>query len=553
MICVRGIRIPLKGHRRLDGNLAHELPLATERALALLRLDEGQTRRTTILRRSIDARKPRGPGRAADPNVVIEFTCGVELKDPRAERAVVNRLGNPRVALAAPDAFAWPERAARPLPHRPVVVGAGCAGLFCALALAHAGLAPLLVEQGDDCARRTAAVRAFAQGGPLDPLSNVQFGLGGAGTFSDGKLSTGTRDASHRLILEALHAAGAPERILVDSHPHVGSDLLPGIVERLVAAIGELGGEVRVRTRMTGLGLERGRVASVELERDGTSEAIAASTVILATGHSARDVFELLAGLSVPLEQKPFAVGVRVEHLQATVDADRYGRWAGHPALGAASYRAAWKASGGRRCFTFCMCPGGQVMAAASEPHGVVTNGASETARDGANANAALLVNVLPEDLDSPDPLAGIAWQRRLERAAYEAGGGDFAAPAQLVGDFLRGTPSTGPGSVRPTYPRGVSWGAIDGLFPAYVTDTLREALGALPRTLPFFGEDDAVLTAPESRSSSPVRIPRTDALMHPNVAGLYPVGEGAGWAGGIMSAAADGIRAARAIVASLG
>lgn len=446
-----------------------------------------------------------------------------------------------------------------PLPdERPVVVGAGCAGLFCALALAEAGLAPLLIERGDDCTRRTERIRLLSETGVLDPESNIQFGLGGAGTFSDGKLGTGTKAPSHRWILEALAQAGASPTILWDAKPHVGSDVLPAVVEALVARIVAAGGELHCRTRLTGIELVGGSVRGIRttsldpatgVERE---ERIACSALVLATGHSARDVYQLLRDVGVTLERKTFAMGVRIEHLQADIDRAQYGRAAGHPALGAAPYKLATHLDGGRGIFSFCMCPGGYVVAAASEPGGVVTNGMSLSDRAGTNANAGLLVNVFPEDLPGDDVLAGIELQRKCERAAFAAGGGGFVAPAQLVGDFLAGSASTGPGSVRPTYPRGVAWGTIDECLPGYVSKSLRTAIPQLARRLRGFDAADAVLTGVETRSSAPVRVTRDERGRALGIRGLFPCGEGAGYGGGIMSAAADGLRAAGWLVDSL-
>ena len=429
------------------------------------------------------------------------------------------------------------------------MVGAGCAGLFCALALASAGLEPLLVERGDDAERRTAAVQRFNDAGELDPQSNIQFGLGGAGTFSDGKLGTGTKSRAHRLILKALVEAGAQRRILWDAKPHVGSDVLPHVVGALMRRIEELGGEVRLRTRLTDLDVRDGAVRGVTLQTNGAEERIAASDVVLACGHSARDVFGLLRDRGVALERKTFAMGVRIEHAQAAIDAALYGPSAGHPALGAAPYKLAVHLPNDRSAFSFCMCPGGYVVAAASEPGGVVTNGMSLSDRAGANANAGLLANVFPGDLPGDDVLAGVDLQRACERAAFEAGGGAYVAPAQLVGDFCQGVPSSEGGSVSPTYPRGVAWGEAAASLPPYVRETLRAAIPRMGRKLRGFDAREAVLTGVETRSSSPVRVTRDEDGQSVSTRGLWPCGEGAGYAGGIMSAATDGLHTAEALV----
>ena len=526
MIEVPGIRIALS--RAEKGELA-----AVESALVRkLGVKPAAIRTLSLRKRSIDARKKDA--------IQLVYTVDAELSDEKRFSKLAAR----------PAGSAWPA-AAHGLEGRPVIVGAGCAGLFCALALSKAGASPLLIERGDDASRSTAAVEEHNATGTLDPESNIQFGLGGAGTFSDGKLATGTKSPYHRLVLEALAEAGADASILYDAHPHVGSDVLPQVVTRIVEQIREAGGEVRFRTRMDELVIEGGRIAGIRVTSGGAGEQIACSQLVLATGHSARDVFSQLKDQGLSLERKTFAMGVRIEHAQADVDRALYGSSAGHPLLGAAPYKAAVHLDDDRSAFSFCMCPGGQVVSAASEPGGVCTNGASLSARDGANANAGLLANVFPDDLPGDDVLAGIELQRSCEQAAFAAGGGGFAAPAQLVGDFLAGRSSAAAGSVAPTYPRGVAWGEVSGCLPDYIADTLRAALPLMARKLPFFKAEDAVLTAVETRSSSPVRVTRGENLQSVSCKGLYPVGEGAGYAGGIMSAAADGIRAAAAILSS--
>ncbi len=384
--------------------------------------------------------------------------------------------------------------------------------------------------------------------GLLSPASNVQFGEGGAGTFSDGKLNTGTHDPRNRWILEQLVQHGAPPEILIDAKPHMGTDRLFSVLQSIRGELLSLGCDIRYGQRLSDLHLENGRVRGVHTAScsDGYIETDA---VVLALGHSARDTFEMLQRRGVPMEQKPFAVGVRIEHRQADIDLAQYKQYAGHPALPPTSYKLSCRTGAGRGVFSFCVCPGGQVVAAASEQGRLVTNGMSEYARDQENINGGFLVGVGPGDFESGDPLAGIAFQRQLEEAAYRAGGGNFIAPAQRVEDFLLHRSSTGPGKVRPSYRPGVRWTDLHSCLPPFLTDALEEALPLLGRRIPGYDDGDAVLTAVESRSSSPVRMIRDPETCQSPIAGLYPCGEGAGWAGGIMSAAADGIRCAEKLL----
>ena len=551
MLEVSGIRIRLS---QLDGSDAGELAALRRAVVKKLRVPERELAGLERRRRSIDARKKN--------DILLTFTARAGLRaGEEAERALLSKLARAHaekgVKLVDEKAFLFPEPVGHVPDRRVVVVGAGCAGLFCALSLARAGLRPLLVERGDDATRRGEVVYAHNATGVLDPESNIQFGVGGAGTFSDGKLQTGTKSPAHRLILQEFVDAGAQPQILWDAKPHVGSDVLPGVVTNILRQIEEAGGEVRTRCRMTDIEVEAGAVRSVTLTSraaDGTSceERVEVSAVALACGHSARDVFELLRDRGVAMERKTFAMGVRIEHLQANVDRALYGPATGNPALGAAPYKLSEHLPSGRSAFSFCMCPGGYVVSAASEPGGVVTNGMSLSDRAGENSNSGLLANVFPTDLPGDDVLAGVALQRECERAAFAAGGGGYVAPAQLVGDFLCGEASSAGGSVVPTYPRGVAWGSIDGCLPPYIVETLRAAIPRMARHLHGFDAADAVLTGVETRSSSPVRVTRGDDGQSVSTRGLWPVGEGAGYAGGIMSAATDGILAAQKLVAAL-
>ena len=551
MLEVSGIRIRLF---QLDGSDAGELAALRRAVAKKLRVPERELAGLERRRRSIDARKKN--------DILLTFTARAGLRTGEdAEQALLSKLARAHaekgVKLVDEKPFLFPEPVGHVPDRRVVVVGAGCAGLFCALSLARAGLRPLLVERGDDATRRSEVVYAHNATGVLDPESNIQFGVGGAGTFSDGKLQTGTKSPAHRLILQEFVDAGAQPQILWDAKPHVGSDVLPGVVTNILRQIEEAGGEVRTRCRMTDIEVEAGAVRSVTLTSraaDGTlcEERVEVSAVALACGHSARDVFELLRDRGVAMERKTFAMGVRIEHLQANVDRALYGPAAGNPALGAAPYKLSEHLPSGRSAFSFCMCPGGYVVSAASEPGGVVTNGMSLSDRAGENSNSGLLANVFPTDLPGDDVLAGVALQRECERAAFAAGGGGYVAPAQLVGDFLCGEASSAGGSVVPTYPRGVAWGSIDGCLPPYIVETLRAAIPRMARHLHGFDAADAVLTGVETRSSSPVRVTRGDDGQSVSTRGLWPVGEGAGYAGGIMSAATDGILAAQKLVAAL-
>ncbi len=488
-----------------------------------------------LLRRSVDAR------RKSDVHFVLSVAAELRAgEDALAAKGLA--------ALYVPYLPPRPQVLKAPPAVRPVVCGAGPAGLFAALKLAEAGARPLLIERGSPVEERQSDIARFRLSRRLDPDSNVQFGEGGAGAFSDGKLNTGIGDVRCRQVLHTLFAAGAPEEILWQAKPHIGTDRLPAVVFGLRRAIREAGGEVRFRTKLTDLKTAEGKLRGITVETAEGTEEWETDCLILAAGHSARDIFSLLHQKGVLIQPKPFSVGLRVEHRQALVSAAQYGSSAGHPALGAADYKLSCHLPSGRSVYTFCMCPGGEVVAAAREPGCLVTNGMSRFARDGENANAALLCSVTPADFGSEHPLAGIEFQRKWERAAFLAGGGDYTAPAQRMGDFLRGRPSAGPGSVRPTYPLGLRWGDLEACLPGYAAAALREAVPAFDRRLRGFASPDALLTGVETRSSSPVRVVR-DECGQASLRGLFPCGEGAGYAGGILSAAVDGLRAAEQVL----
>jgi len=488
-----------------------------------------------LYKKSVDARKKSD----------VHFICTVEV-----ECSKNNSSEDKKIIEVKPYHYELPVGKVKSI--RPVVIGFGPAGLFAALILSQAGQRPIVFERGSSVEKRSGQVTHFWKTGELNPNSNVQFGEGGAGTFSDGKLNTGTKDSRARKVLEEFVSAGAPQEILYLAKPHIGTDKLPATVKNIREQIIALGGEIHFETTLQNVIIKEGKVTGVEVKpQDGSPYSVDTDSVILAVGHSARDTFEMLHALGIPMEQKPFSVGARIEHPQKLINGSQYGKFANHPNLGAADYKLAVHLQNGRGVYTFCMCPGGSVVAAASEENHLVTNGMSSFSRSGANANAALLVGVGPKDFGSDHPLAGIEFQRKLEADAFRLGGGDYRAPVQRVEDFLARRPSKTTGTVKPTYLPGVTPCSLDDCLPDFIADSMRQGIVQMNRFLNGFSSPDALLTAVETRSSSPVRLLRGDDLQSVAVAGLYPCGEGAGYAGGIISAAVDGIKCAEQMIAN--
>ncbi|MBI1887141.1 MAG: NAD(P)/FAD-dependent oxidoreductase [Nitrosomonadales bacterium] len=495
----------------------------------------------TVFRRGVDARKKS--------NLRFIYTLHVAVRD---EAAVLERCKNDPHVKPAPDtAYHFVTHAPQNLKSKPVVIGMGPAGLFAGLILAQMGFRPLILERGKAVRERTKDTFGLWRQGVLNPESNVQFGEGGAGTFSDGKLYSQIKDSRHlgRKVLEEFVRAGAPEEILYVSHPHIGTFRLVGMVEKMRETIQSLGGEIRFQSRVDDIEIANGKVRAVML---ANGERIATDHLVLAIGHSARDTFEMLHRRGVTIEAKPFSIGLRIEHPQSLIDRARYGSNAGNPLLGAADYKLVHHAGNGRSVYSFCMCPGGTVVAATSEAGRVVTNGMSQYSRNERNANSGIVVGVSPEDYPG-GPLAGIEFQRYWEARAFELGGNNYCAPGQLVGDFLAGRPSRNFGAVQPSYTPGVHLTDLSSALPDYAIAAIREALPIFAKQIKAFDLADAVLTGVETRTSSPLRIKRhDDDLQSVNTAGLYPAGEGAGYAGGILSAAVDGIRIAEAVALSM-
>jgi uncharacterized FAD-dependent dehydrogenase len=504
-----------------------------------------------IHKRSFDARKAE---------LLKVYIVDVTLADAVRESALLAQFaGNPHIFPTPDMAYRSVGQAPAGLPLRPVVVGFGPCGMFAALLLAQMGFKPLVLERGKTVRQRTRDTWGLWRKNVLNPESNVQFGEGGAGTFSDGKLYSQIKDPRHlgRKVMNEFVKAGAPADILFEAHPHIGTFKLVKVVENMRAQIVALGGEIRFEQRVTDVLIEDGtagkqlRGLTVLDQATGQSHGMRADQVVMALGHSSRDTFAMLYERGVYIEAKPFSIGFRVEHPQGIIDRARWGRHAGHPSLGAAEYKLVHHASNGRSVYSFCMCPGGTVVAATSEPGRVVTNGMSQYSRNERNANAGIVVGIDPRDypgFETGDALAGIALQRQLESHAFVLGGSNYQAPAQLVGDFVAGRPSTALGSITPSYKPGVTIGDLSSALPAYAVAAMREAFPVFGKKIKGFDTHDAVLTGVETRTSSPIRISRGEDLQSVNVRGLYPAGEGASYAGGILSAGVDGIKVAEAL-----
>jgi len=490
----------------------------------------------TIFRQGFDARKRNA--------ILLVYTLDIETTN---EPAILNRLqDDPHISVTPDNTYHFVTQAPRNLASRPVIIGTGPCGLFAGLILAQMGFRPIILERGKEVRERTKDTFGLWRKGVFNPESNVQFGEGGAGTFSDGKLHTQIKDPNHygRKVLTEFVKAGAPPEILHVSKPHIGTFRLVSVVEQLRATIESLGGEIRFQSKVDDILIDNGQVRGVTL---AGGETINTNHVVLAVGHSARDTFKMLYDRGVYIEAKPFSIGFRIEHPQSLIDTCRWGSNAGNPLLGAADYKLVHHCSNGRSVYSFCMCPGGTVVAATSEPGHVVTNGMSQYSRNERNANSGIVVGITPDDYPG-HPLAGIDFQRRLEAAAFKLGGETYEAPGQLVGDFLAHRPSSQLGSVQPSYTPGVHLCDLSSALPEYAITAIREAIPAFDKKIKGFAMKDAVLTGVETRTSSPIRIKRNEYYQSLNVKGLYPAGEGAGYAGGILSAAVDGIKVAEAL-----
>ena len=511
--------------------LDEDLGYLKKKAATTLSINENDLINFRIVKESIDAR------RKSNIRLIYSATAEINSKSSISSNADVRVLEEKAEERIKPGDDL--------LKNRPVIVGSGPAGFFAALTLAENGYKPLLIERGDCVEKRVIATKKYWETGELDLESNTQFGEGGAGTFSDGKLTTRINDPRCDKVMDVFRKTGIPDEVLYKAKPHIGTDNLKQIMINIRNRIQNLGGEIRFRTKMKTVEINRGAISGIVLDN---GETIQAQVAILALGHSARDTYVSLFSGGIYFEQKPFSVGVRIEHLQKNIDKAQFGNRAGHPKLGAAEYQLFYK-TGGRTVYTFCMCPGGVVVASASERGTIVTNGMSEFARNRENANSAWVVSVDPSDFGSDHPLAGIEFQRNFEKAAFRIGGGDNSAPIQLLKDFVDGKISDKIGAVKPSYTGATVFADINNILPKYITDPMKESIGYFDGKLNGFGMGDAVLTGVETRTSSPVRIKRDDSFQALGIKGLYPAGEGAGYAGGIVSAAVDGLRIAEQII----
>ncbi|MEY3808313.1 MAG: hypothetical protein RI893_1289 [Pseudomonadota bacterium] len=529
MLRITELKLPLANPENLKTAILERLNISTEELVTY-----------TIFRQGLDARKRNG--------ILLVYTVDVQTTN---EQMILDRcIDDPHISLTPDNTYRFVTQAPQNLALRPMIIGTGPCGLFAGLILAQMGFRPIILERGKEVRERTKDTFGLWRKGVFNPESNVQFGEGGAGTFSDGKLYTQIKDPNHygRKVLIEFVKAGAPDEILQVSKPHIGTFRLVTVVEQIRATIESLGGEIRFQSRVDDIVIDNGQVRGVVL---ASGETIPCEHLVLAVGHSARDTFKMLHDRGVYIEAKPFSIGFRIEHPQSLIDACRWGSQAGHPLLGAADYKLVHHCSNGRSVYSFCMCPGGTVVAATSEAGHVVTNGMSQYSRNERNANSGIVVGITPEDYPG-HPLAGIDFQRSLEAAAFKLGGETYEAPGQLVGDFLAERSSTQLGTVQPSYTPGVHLCDLSSVLPDYAIAAIREAIPAFDKKIKGFAMKDAVLTGVETRTSSPIRIKRNESYQSMNIKGLYPAGEGAGYAGGILSAAVDGIRVAEALALAM-
>ena len=496
-----------------------------------LKISQNRISKASLYKKSVDARHKDN----------VHFCCSVLAEILGDEQKLIKRFKNTQ--LYTPKKYTW-EKAELGERERPVIVGFGPAGIFAALTLAKAGLKPIVIERGKSVDERNCDVDNFFKTGKLNPESNVQFGEGGAGTFSDGKLNTGIKNPRIRTVLEEFVRAGAPENILTDAKPHIGTDILKTVVKNLREQIISLGGQIRFSSKLEDISFNETGINHITVN----GENIPCSNLILATGHSARDIFSMLKAKNIEMMRKPFAMGVRIEHLRRDIDTSLYGAFADHPALGAADYKLVTHLESGRDVYTFCMCPGGEVINSSSEPHRIAVNGMSKNARNGENSNSALLVGINPEDIEGDDILGGCALQEKIEKSAFKIASGKV--PITTIGSFVFGEDFK-IGKVKPSVKPDTANADFDDIFPKFITESLKKGIVEFDKKIHGFADKDAILTAPETRSSSPIRILRDEKGVSPSLFGLYPCGEGAGYAGGIMSAAVDGMKIAESVIES--